>query len=185
MPRKRKKTLQPEQVLADLGVSTAPAAPEREPPLEDELLEDVLSLFLTHFARDGQAIVDPGFDLPLRDNSIAPAEIEGLLRHLQQQGAVSPPDLHQGWEGERLWILIDLARNGPGLARQRATVELREIMARRWRRDGVDRSLLDQLVDLLRNLRAAGDGSVLFQMLQRSAAQALVDLGADPPAEDR
>jgi hypothetical protein len=185
VPRKRKKTLQPEQVLADLGVTAAPAAPAHDPPLEAKLLEDVLSLFLTHFARDGQAAVDAGFDLPLRNNSIAPEEIEDLLRHLDRQGAASPLDLHQGLEGERLWILIDLARNGPGLARQRATVELREIMARRWRHDGVDRSLLDQLVDLLRNLRAAGDGSVLFQMLQVSAAQALVDLGGDQPGKDR
>jgi hypothetical protein len=116
----------------------------------------------------------------LERNRVTPQEIEEFFASLTQAQPAEPPNLADGLAQERSWILIDLARNASGLARQRATRELRESMRDLASCDGFDRSMLVRLIELLDEACAAG-APLLFDALRRAAQRALARL-ALPPA---
>jgi hypothetical protein len=67
-----------------------------------------------------------------RDPPVDAAEIDAFVR-AQANKAVSespepPPPLDEGEFIERIWVLADLAATANGVARQRATLTLREVM---------------------------------------------------------
>jgi hypothetical protein len=187
-PTLRKRRLRPEQVKTEIAersaqearhLADASSVPEEtfapcDSGVEDSLLNGVLGLILRSFERDtGTAPHAPRADELCREERIGDADVDAFLRAFASWPAAAPPQLDEGLAGERLWILVDLARNGPGLSRQRATRELRETMGSLWHAEGIDQFFLQQLVDLLGQVAQTGESSVLFQMLRMSAAGAL------------
>ena len=87
-------------------------------------------------------------------------------------GDESPPDLLEHLAVEQLWILLDIAVIGTGLARQRATTQLREAMRDLHRRDGLETPHLQELASMLGTI-PSGEMSLLFQTLQLATHRAL------------
>ena len=187
-PLLRKRRLRPEQVKTEIAersaeqakhLADASSVPEEtfapcDSGVEDSLLNGVLGLILKSFERDtGTDAGALGEDVLRREERVTDADIDAFLRAFAEWPPADAPRLDEGLAGERLWILVDLARNGPGLSRQRATRELRETMGSLWHTEGIDQFFLQQLIDLLGQVEQTGESSVLFQMLRMSAASAL------------
>lgn len=154
-----------------------------DPVVEAHLLDDdVVRKLLARLNSADQsraakrlAAVPPG---DLERNRVTPEQIEEFFASLREPTTVEVPSLNEGFAQERSWILIDLARNGSGIARQRATRELRESMRDLSARDGFDRRMLERLVELLDEARAAG-APVLFDTLRGAARSALERLDSE------
>ena len=187
-PPLRKRRLRPEQVKTEIAersaqearhLADASSVPEEtfapcDSGVEDSLLNGVLGLILRSFERDtGAAVRPPAANELGREERVADRDVDAFLRVFRSWPPAPPPPLDEGLAGERMWILVDLARNGPGLSRQRATRELRETMGSLWHAEGIDQFFLQQLVDLLGQVAGTGESSVLFQMLRMSASTAL------------
>lgn len=148
-----------------------------DPMLEARLLEDdVVQLLLRHMALLHDTADDDDGAGALRSESVTDEEIAEFLRALPETTKEPPPDPLEGLHCERLWILLDFVENGAGLARQRATRELREAMRdlRTWQ--GVDRELLQRLVAMLGDARRERNGSVLLAAFDAAARRALMEI---------
>lgn len=114
----------------------------------------------------------PEQDLP----HLEPVDEEALAdcrRRFESLGDEPPPDLLHGLEEERVWVLVDLARNGSGLGRHRATVELRRLLRQISARAADHRRLLAELTRELERAVRAGGVPVVFQALLLEAGSGL------------
>jgi hypothetical protein len=112
------------------------------------------------------------------ENAITAQDIRALIDELGA-GTAAAPDLLEHLPQERLWILLDLVREGSGLARQRATVELREAMQHLAEWEGVNQHVLRELIRLLDEASAERGEPVLFRALRIAAERALHTAGSD------
>jgi hypothetical protein len=115
-------------------------------------------------------------------NRVSPQEIEKVFASMSAPAPDQVPSLTENLAQERRWILIDLAKNGSGLARQRATRELRDDMQSVASWEGFDLHLLEQLVAELGEASAAG-APMLFEALRVAAARAVAALAREAGAE--
>lgn len=144
-----------------------------DPDVESKLVDDVVWQLLRHMDLDSSALPEDAPPEILEENKISTDDIRELIDDLDEVATDAPPDLLEHLPQERLWILLDLVREGSGLARQRATVELRDAMhhLRDW--EGINAEVLRQLIGVLRTASEHHDKTVLFQALQMAAERAL------------
>jgi hypothetical protein len=142
-----------------------------DPMVEAKLLEDAMQL-LRQMTVDTELMpTSPPPDVAA--NAVEPADIEALVRGLAGVAAEPEPDLLEGAAVERLWVLLDIAVAGTGVARQRATAQLREAMLD-LRGGGVETPHLHELARLL-ECEGADDMSLLLRTLQLATRRALDD----------
>ena len=119
-----------------------------------------------------------------RDPAVSDEEIDGFVAAWTNsdsdltQEASQPPPLDEGTEVERVWVLADLATTASGLARQRATRVLRDVMEEI--QENIEDDVLQTIVrDLARHDDSQNDGEtpVLIQIL-RAAVRRAVDARA-------
>src|SRR5690606_20130821 len=101
------------------------------------------------------------------------AAVASCLEVFAGLGDEPVPDLMAGLEDERIWVLIDLARHGTGVTRQRATYEVRELLRGLAARSGEKRALLRDLATQLAAIVGGGAAPVLFRALLLEARTAL------------
>ncbi len=156
-----------------------------DPSVEAEILDQaVTSVFLRHMSLGAEPVAwreDP----PARRSKDAPIradELRALAAATTEIECAPAPPLDERLGEERLWILADISMRGGGVARQRATAELRGAMRdlAAWR--GVDATVLGELVGLLAEAMGRPDMPLLFRTLHAAAERAL---RAAEQAEDR
>ena len=140
-----------------------------DPMIEAKLIEDAMQL-LTQMTVDA-ALLPTSPPPDVAANVIEPADVEALLRDVTQDVDDSLPDLLGGSAVERLWVLLDIAVVGNGLARQRATAQLREAMQDLRRCEGLETPHLKELASMLGSVDS-DDMSLLFQTLQLATRSA-------------
>lgn len=171
------------------GASSVPEAmfDAGDPVVEAHLLDDNVVRRLLHRlnsvdqSRSAKQLSEaPPLDLDGR-NHVSEDEIAAFFASLVEPSPHPTPRLTENLAQERRWILIDLAKNGTGLARQRATQELRAEMHAIASWEGFDLRLLEQLVAELDEATSAG-APLLFATLRLAAARAVAQLAAEAGA---
>jgi hypothetical protein len=148
--------------------------------VEAALVDAAARVFLEQLGHGGPSTPLTSTGVPLPREIIDVDAFAACLREFRALTAEPPPDLMRGLADERVWILLDLARHGTGLSRQRATLELRQLLHQLG-------SEAEQHVDLLRDLSAqlagavrGGGFPVVFAALLFEAQAALRRLDACP-----
>lgn len=144
-----------------------------DPMLEAALVQAAVEVFMGHMTLEEEAPVGPWTGGACRREHVSDQDVRDCIAQLSAMPVEPAPDLLAGLGEERLWILIDLARNGSSLGRHRATRELRAGMSTLARRDGVDVTLLRVLTQLLEEAMERGEMPVLFRTLHMAAQRGL------------
>ena len=177
-----------QQVEADLRkTSGAPVAMygSCDPMVEARLADDVVRIVLHHMNReDGRTKLEPAKPghragseaTPDRSGShgdadLEQSEIQALFDALNDVSM--PPDPLELLDSERLWVLADLSVHAGGIARQRATHELREAMRRFVNPATTDNTLIEQLHSALTDARQQTSLPLILETLHRATARAL------------
>ncbi|MEZ5963864.1 MAG: hypothetical protein R3F56_08475 [Planctomycetota bacterium] len=154
----------------------------QEPMVEAAVMDAAARVFLDRLGQQPAADLPPPHGLPDAE-SVDAAAVEACLRHFQQLQEEAPPDLLAGLDDERLWVLVDLARHGTGLGRQRATLELRQLLRRLTEHAGDNRTVLAQLAGGLEAAVREGGFPVVFQALLLEVSGGLRRLDKVPVGE--
>lgn len=144
-----------------------------DPAVEHVLANAAIKVFRRHMMGDEHLAPQ---NLPRgerRVETIDAKELRECAEQLCDLSAEDPPDLEHELAPERMWILLDLSRNGAGLARQRATAELRDLLAGPSFARDVGLATLEALVPLLERAKQQKDVPVVFQVLHMAAERAL------------
>ena len=145
-----------------------------DPTVEAKLIDDsIVQIFLHHMNKETAFVPSEKPQESSRDKPVIAADIQALMAAVDEIEQEPAPDLLENLAQERLWILADIAKHGGGLARQRATAELRETMNRVLEWDEASTFVLEQLVQLLGEASQRGDMPVLFSTLRLVAKRAL------------
>jgi hypothetical protein len=136
----------------------------QEPMVEAAVMDAAARVFLAKLGQPTEQ--DPGAwpALPPREH-VDRAAIAACVQQLQSLPDEPPPDLMRGLDDERLWVLVDLARHGSGLSRQRATHELRQLVHELSESPSDDGELLRQLAVELTPIKNDDGLPVVFQAL--------------------
>lgn len=150
--------------------------------VEAKLIGDGLHL-LRHMNIDDSFLVNAP-PPEVADNSVDPGHVRDMLSWLEQDQPEGHPDLLEDLPLERLWILLDISVIGSGLARQRATFELRTTMQDLRACDGMDTAQLEELSQMLTcdEFRAL---PMLCQTLRLATERALRQLPPDRVSTER
>jgi hypothetical protein len=182
----KKQRLDPHRVRAEIddrtqaaaaALSTQSAVPEAtlcaaDDGIAEELIDDVLHLVLNEFLQQPRAPTGTDAIPEPVDERIGSPEVGAFLGYLASLPPPVVPDFTCGLRAERFWILMDLACNGPGLSRQRASAELRKSMHDLCRTHEIAPDELSRLLQQLTSLPADGPGSALFAALRSCALRA-------------
>lgn len=194
MPSKRGKWVAPDQLRRDLEArrqqveadlrktSGAPVAMygSCDPMVEARLADDVVRIVLHHMNReDSRADVQraerpeatPDRSGARGDADLEQAEIESLFDALNEVS--SPPDPLELLDSERLWVLTDLSVHANGIARQRATHELRDAMRKFVNPQLANLDLVERLHAALTSARQKDGLPLILETLHRATARAL------------
>lgn len=145
-----------------------------DPSVVDELAGSVAQVFLRHMATECAPPIEVGkLEQDNTRNLVSDEEIVAFLTERSSGPRTEAPDLDADLAGERLFILADLATHGSGLARQKATTELREFVNGLWRDKRIESGLLRELVELIDHARQRAGVSVLLQVLLMAATKAM------------
>jgi hypothetical protein len=147
-----------------------------DPTVEHLLVNAAIKVFRRHMMGDERLAPE---NLPhgeRRVEAIEAKELRTCAEELCDLPAEAPPDLEQDLAPERMWILLDLGRNCAGLARQRATAELRDLIAGPGFGREVGPATLESLVPLLERAKQQKDVPVVFHILHLAAERALRSL---------
>lgn len=151
----------------------------QEPMVEAAVMDAAARVFLDRLGQQPATDLPPAHGLPDAE-FVDPAAIEACLRHFEHLPDELPPDPLAGLEDERVWVLVDLARHGTGLGRQRATHELRQVLRRLSESAPDNRTLLVQLASGLEQAVREGGYPVVFQALLLEVSAGLRRLDAVP-----
>lgn len=171
IPKLRRKLRERQRKVQD-GLERNSALPAsvfecQEPMVEAALMDAAASLFLAQMTQATAAGEETtGSPPPINGQDVVgPTEIQQCLGRLAGLASDPVPDPLADIDDERLWILVDLARNGSGLSRQRATAALRTVL--RDQADGPESELkrLQRLVEGLTGLVADDSCPVVFKAL--------------------
>lgn len=147
-----------------------------DPAIEAALLDDVVGrIFLRHIAKDREEdAVTPEQNQPpkqRRDRPVTRDDLLTLAATLPEVEATEPPPLDAGLDTERLWILADLSCHATGIARQRATAEIRRLMVDLQAWAGTDRASLAALASTAP--QTPEHDTVVLRILRDAARRAL------------
>jgi hypothetical protein len=174
---KRKLARRKQRVDADLRrESTLPATVFdcQEPMVEAALMDAAASLLLQRLSVDAPTDrTGPTVD---HAEVVTEAELKAFWNQLPRLAVAPPPAIAADLGSERLWVLIDMSRHGNGLARQRASTELRPLLHHLVRRGEMDAPALRRLIERLRAAQVRQRAPVLLRALMRQA-QALLQNG--------
>ncbi len=144
-----------------------------DPMVETALAEAALRVIRRHLRSEEASVYDVE---PPEDDLLEP--IDPLLqRRTAEELALAcdgpPPSPDERLAEERMWILLDLSKHGSGVARQKASQELRDLLADPDVADQIGRAVLDRLVPLLAETKARKGMPVIFHALHKCAERAL------------
>jgi hypothetical protein len=149
----------------------------RSPAVEQAIAGGAGDVFLEHMRRiDGALDVDlePGLQDPESgDQGVDIPAIEALLADLHEHPAEAAPDLADGLDGERTFVLVDLSVLGRGEARSAAVAELLELAHDLASLAGHDRATLERLRAELDRLAAADRTTPTLNQLRHGVEDAL------------
>lgn len=153
----------------------------QEPMVEAAVMDAAARVFLDKLGHPTLADAAPLRSLPDLA-AVDQAAIEACLVQFRELGDEAPPDLMCGLDDERLWVLVDLARHGSGLGRQRATHELRQLLRELGVQAEDNRTLLEVLAERLTDEMRGGGYPVVFQALLLEVRTALrrLQVGEEP-----
>ncbi|MCC6671100.1 MAG: hypothetical protein IT458_08565 [Planctomycetes bacterium] len=173
-PRGENPADQPEGWADPKGASCLPGAiyDTGDAQVENALSDTVLAIFRAHLTIEPQMARSEAAAETCEEN-LRPEELAETFRRLAAMGPVPAPDLLAGFDQERTWILLDLSVQGAGLARQRATAELRQTVCQQWHKDSMDLRLLETLAQLLKQACAREGAPALIRALALTANDAL------------
>lgn len=141
-----------------------------DPMIEAKLIEDAMQL-LTKMNVDA-ALVPTSPPPDVAANAIRPEDVDALLSSVTEVHDEAEPDLLEDLAVERLWVLLDIAVVGSGVARQRATAQLRQAMLDLRQCEGLETPHIEELAAMLGEV-GADDMSLLFKTLQLATRRAL------------
>jgi hypothetical protein len=144
----------------------------QEPMVEAALVEAAGRLFLDKLGQPTTLALPRQPPPPLAE-TVDAAALDACLAEFRALGDAAAPDPLAGLADERLWVLLDLARHGSGVGRQRATLELRASL-RELSEDASDRAeLLRDVAQALQQAVAGADCPVVFTALLLEARTGL------------
>lgn len=154
----------------------------QEPMVEAAVLEAAARVFLDKLGLPPAPDADAD-DVPPSLESVDQDAIDACLRHFAALPSEPPPELSRGLDDERVWVLVDLARNGTGVGRQRSTHELRQVLRERSADAADHAGLFAELAHKLEGAVRGGGFPVVFEALLLEARVALRRLDVDAAAE--
>lgn len=144
-----------------------------DPLVERALAEAAMKVFRRHMMGDEHVMPEVLPQGEVREEKIAVDEIRATATELCAFPKVQAPDLHSHLGPERMWILLDMSKNSAGLARQRATAELREMLGSADVAETLGTTVLTALAALLDEARSQPGAPVVLQALHGSVERAL------------
>ena len=144
-----------------------------DPLVERALADAAMKVFRRHMMGDEHAVPEILPQGESREEKVPVEEVRAAAAELCAIPDAAPPDLHANLGPERMWILLDMSKHSFGLARQRATAELREMLGRVDIVENVGAAVLDTLVRVLDQARSQPGAPLVLQALHGSAERAL------------
>lgn len=144
-----------------------------DPMLEAALTNSAMQFFLLHMTNiDVDDNPESKDAPPLRRETITDDEIQTTMERLATPSTEEPPVLLEGFENERIWVVVDLLLLGDPRCRRRGTLELREYM-RAIDAGEIDAEMLHALVEKIAMIPGC---PLLLNMLAATAERAAASL---------
>lgn len=144
-----------------------------DPTVEQALAQAAMKVFRRHMMGDEHVMPEVLPQGEMREENVPVAEIRECVAEFTELATAPAPRLESDLTPERMWILLDMSRNSAGLARQRATSELRELLGNPNLAEQLGAQVLANLVRLLEEARSKPGVPIVFQALHLTAERAL------------
>jgi len=144
-----------------------------DPMVEQALAQAAMKVFRRHMMGDEHVMPEVLPQGEVREEHVPVEEIRACVAEFTELATVASPTLASDLTPERMWILLDMSRNSAGLARQRATAELRELLGNPNLAAQIGTQVLAALVHLLEEARTKPGVPIVFQALHLTAERAL------------
>lgn len=135
-------------------------------------MHEVVGLFVHEFGIDARTVDAHREVAAPRQDRIGAQDIAELCNALNARPVLGPPELPAGLEEERLWILIDLARNASEPAQIAAKLELTDVLGATVEKTGIDKAIALRVLVTITQAAAGDDCPKVWGELISAASKA-------------